>query len=301
MTASRKSVTIAVLLTCFNRKQETLNCLSSIFAQELSKNIAISVYLVDDGSTDGTKEAIQSKYPQVFLLKGTGNLFWTGGMELAFSTALKKGYDHYLWLNDDTLLYFNAVAMLLNTSKWLRKKGKEGIIVGSTQDKKTRLITYGGVKKGTWIRPCKFRWLTPKDVPLQCDTMNGNCVLIPRQVAEKVEGLDLTFRHYAADFDYGLRAVRAGFDVWIAPGFIGTCASNSPKEQFEKLLRSETANQLQRLGQPKGLPTQDAILHPFHEWKAFTQRHAGPLWPIYWILPYRRIFWLSISQRLKSF
>ncbi|MFH7244815.1 MAG: glycosyltransferase family 2 protein [Spirulina sp.] len=292
---------IAILLTCFNRKEQTLDCLSTVFNQRLLEDICLSVYLVDDGSSDGTSDAVLEVFPSVTLIQGDGQLFWTGGMELAFSTASKTGYDYYLWLNDDTLLYSDAVAMLLNTSRWLRKKGKEGIIVGSTQDKKTGLMTYGGVKKGTWVHPCKFRWLTPKEVPLQCDTMNGNCVLIPSQVAEKVEGLDLTFRHYAADFDYGLRAVRAGFDIWIAPGFIGTCASNSPKEQFEKLPKSETVNQFQRLSQPKGLPTQDAILHPFHEWKAFTQRHAGPLWPIYWILPYRRIIWLGITQRLRPF
>jgi hypothetical protein len=38
--------------------------------------------------------------------------------------------------------------------------------------------------------------------------------------------------------------------------------------------------------QPKGLPPQ--------EWSVFARRHAGVLWPIYWLLPYMRLFITSI-------
>ena len=52
---------IATLLTCHNRKEKTLKCLNSITAQHIPKQVGkIDVFLVDDGSTDGTSEAVKS-------------------------------------------------------------------------------------------------------------------------------------------------------------------------------------------------------------------------------------------------
>ncbi|WP_333410708.1 hypothetical protein [Microcoleus sp. LAD1_D5] len=44
---------IAVLLTCFNRKQKTLACLEALFNQTLPADTSLTTYLVDDASTDG--------------------------------------------------------------------------------------------------------------------------------------------------------------------------------------------------------------------------------------------------------
>jgi glycosyltransferase involved in cell wall biosynthesis len=47
---------IAVLMTCFNRKEKTLCCIESLFAQENMPTF--DLYVCDDASTDGTSEAI---------------------------------------------------------------------------------------------------------------------------------------------------------------------------------------------------------------------------------------------------
>ena len=44
---------IAVILTCFNRKQKTLACLEALFNQTLPADTSLTTYLVDDASTDG--------------------------------------------------------------------------------------------------------------------------------------------------------------------------------------------------------------------------------------------------------
>ncbi len=53
---------IAALLTCFNRKQKTLACLEALFNQELPADVDISTYLVDDASTDGTRDAVRQAH-----------------------------------------------------------------------------------------------------------------------------------------------------------------------------------------------------------------------------------------------
>ena len=79
---------VAVLVTCFNRMQITLRCLRDLTKEPLSSTLSLSVYLVDDASTDGTREAVCSEFPAVHLLNGNGHLFWGGGMRLAFGEAL---------------------------------------------------------------------------------------------------------------------------------------------------------------------------------------------------------------------
>ena len=57
--------TIAVLITCFNRKEKTLSCLKDIYAQEKEQNVTLDVFIIDGGSSDDTPNNIHKEYPQV--------------------------------------------------------------------------------------------------------------------------------------------------------------------------------------------------------------------------------------------
>ncbi|GHT87865.1 acetylglucosaminyltransferase [Bacteroidia bacterium] len=207
---------IAVLLTYHNRKDKTLICLVSLYDCLLLENQQIDVFLVDDGSTDGTSEAIKEKFPQVNIIQGNGNLFWNRGMHLAWKTATKtKDYDYYLWLNDDTVLCEHAVKELV---KCAENTNGENIIVGTTCDSKNEnLITYGGrIKKNRLI-------ITPNGQIQKCDYFNGNIVLIPRFVYQKIGMNDTVFHHALGDFDYGLRAKQMAVVSVVAPSILGKC------------------------------------------------------------------------------
>src|SRR5215203_4845952 len=120
---------VAALITCHNRREKTLLCLSALFDQDMLSKTTLEVYLVDDGSTDGTAEAVQAAYPEVKVWRGDGSLFWNGGMRLAFAEAMKVGYDYYLWLNDDTLLDDHAISSLLTTYRRVAEYGKPCSII----------------------------------------------------------------------------------------------------------------------------------------------------------------------------
>ncbi|MGD2179826.1 glycosyltransferase family 2 protein [Lusitaniella coriacea] len=291
---------IAVLLTCFNRKDKTLACLEQLFQQELPSQTAFVVYLVDDGSTDGTSEAIRQTYPQVKIFSGTGSLFWNGGMRLAFAEAMKSDYDYYLWLNDDTMIYPGALQTLLETSQQLQQQGQNrAIVAGSTQDPDTQKLTYGGMAQiSRWYPPFKAREVEPTDAPKACDMMCGNFVLIPRSVVEQIGNLDPALTHYAGDWDYGLRAKQEGCTVWIAPGYQGTCPRNPQPEPGSA---PKLEDGLKKIASPKGLALQDTTLQSFTEWKIIAKRHGGALWPVFWLLPYRKLLWsILFDRRLKK-
>jgi GT2 family glycosyltransferase len=273
---------LAILLTVYNRRVKTLTCLQSIFAQhELPSNLISQVFLVDDGCTDGTPQEVCKQFPKVIILPGTGNLFWCGGMRLAFATALQEGYDFYLWLNDDTILFENAIFRLLVTSKIY---GHQAIVVASTKDAVNNNLTYGGVRRSSGWRRLHFDKVPPEDQPIPVETMNGNCVLVPQLVAQRVGNLDPAFTHRWADYDYGLRARQLGVEIVLAPDYYGYCAQN---ESYEKVLsRKDIIN---RLISPLFLPPK--------EWAVFARRYSGLLWPIFWIHPYLKLF--RKSQLLK--
>lgn len=203
---------IAIILTVHNRKEKTLKSLKSLYDNNFSD---LQVFLTDDGCTDGTSEAVLSQYPTVKIVKGDGTLFWNRGMYKAWEEASKGKFDFYLWLNDDTYLYSDALIRMIESAEQF----PSSIIVGSTNSPDNKkLLTYGGFVNG--------RQIAPTEICQECDNFNGNVVLIPRTVFEKVGNLDWGFSHSIGDIDYGLRARKAGFKNMIAPGFMGECASN---------------------------------------------------------------------------
>lgn len=209
--------TIAVLLTVHNRKAKTLECLRRLYAQLPFEGYLLDVYVTDDGCTDGTPEAVKQQFPQVHIIHGDGNLFWNRGMFIAWQEAAKEDYDFYLWLNDDTLLLPNALKSLLASSQ---SKLNQAIIVAANRAKKEEKVTYSGHNKNGKI--------TPNGSLQSCDTFNGNCVLIPRYVYQKLGNLDWKFRHAIGDLDYGYRAKRAGIEMYVSSEYLGIC-DNNPK------------------------------------------------------------------------
>jgi GT2 family glycosyltransferase len=267
---------VAVILTCFNRRETTLNCLRAL-SQQTKK---ADVYLTDDGSSDGTSDAVSKQYPEVKILQGNGNLFWVGGMRLAFESAMRGNYDYYLWLNDDTILESDTLERLLTIHQQLKLQGRfDSIVVGSTKDPITGQASYGGAVKSSKWYSNKYNFVGASQSLQECDTMFGNCVLIPNSVASKVGNIDKAFIHSLGDLDYGLRAKNKGCSIWVAPGYVGTCSKNSIKNSWVDTKLS-TLERLKKVTHIKAFP-----LKP---WTVFCSRHSGFMWLIYWFLPYLR-------------
>jgi len=53
-----------------------------------------------------------------------------------------------------------------------------------------------------------------KDEVQHCDTINGNCVLVPAQIANELGALESAYAHGMGDIDYGLRAKQRNYDSW---------------------------------------------------------------------------------------
>ncbi len=285
-----REVSVAVILACYNRRDRTLQCLDRLFRAAAKMPCAkLSVFLLDDASSDGTGDAVSRNYPVVRVIQGTGDLFWNRGMHRAMTIAMEEECDYYLWLNDDTMLAESALVDLIETSNRTREQtGKAGIVVGTTEAEfGSGVATYGGRLRHNRWRPLQFELVLPGTAPTQCDTMNGNCVLIPASVAATVGALDPVFRHSMGDTDYGFRARKAGFNIWVMPGFAGVCKTNRPEGEWVDR-NVPLSRRLRKVIGPKALP-------PW-PWAVYTWRHAGLLSPLVWVWPYLNVVRTSIMM-----
>lgn len=271
---------IDVLMTCHNRRATTLSCLDSLHAQALPSGLNLDIWLVDDASTDGTAEAVSAAYPAVHILRGDGSLYWCGGMRLAWASAVEAGPDFLFLLNDDVVLNSSALAALLDTWRAGTRLASNGVIVvGSFCDPVTGEHAYGGQRrKGR--HPGRVAAIVPGKETRECDTFQGNAVLIPRAVYEHVGGFR-PFTHAMADTDYGYRARGLGCRILIAPGYQGTCIRNLIRVGRTGEGGTGLRERLRIACGPKGLPPRD--------WVLFLRSHSGWEWPLYWIWPYLRV------------
>lgn len=259
-------MTVAVLMTVHNRKNSTLRCLTLLYRQTDSLTrtgkYAFEVYLTDDGSTDGTSDAVSERFPDVNIVRGDGSLYWNRGMCAAWDAAAGSSPDFYLWLNDDIVLKPGAFSSLFEISAALRHKA----IVAGTAEGSDGTVSYGGrTRKGRIILP-------DKTIPVGCDIFNGNLVLVPKYVYERIGMLDSFYSHGFGDYDYGIRAEKAGIVSVVAPCILAVCDRNPGVPDW----RNSSLGLRERyraLAKPTGRPLKEQFVYDF--------RSEGLIWAVF--------------------
>ncbi|KOO50427.1 glycosyltransferase family 2 protein [Priestia koreensis] len=237
---------IAAVLTCFNRKEKTLNCIKKLMNQRRD----IDIYVCDDGSTDLTSEAIQELYPEVKIIKSTGGLFWSKGMFQAMKAAVVNNYDFYLMVNDDVDFYDSMLDIMLNSYKI---SSENCAIVGSTQSVISKDLTYGGSVLKTKWNINKKMLLKPNGEIQKCDFANWNCFLIDNFTVDHVGLIDNKYEHGIGDFDYSCQMKKKEIPIYIATDYVGICERNPIKNTFQDHTLSIN-KRLSLLLSAKGLP-----------------------------------------------
>ncbi len=281
---------ITVLITCHNRKEKTVTCLKALFAADLPAEYRLSFFLVDDGSTDGTSEAIKKNFPEVNVIEGNGNLFWAGGMRLAWTEALKHNFDFYLLLNDDTLLYPNAINLLIEAHNFaIEKFNKGGIYVGSTNDPEIKEFTYGGHKLLNGISS-RSQPVKPEAGNFRsCDFANANILLVSNNVVESIGILSDKFTHSVADYDYTLTAKKKGIPLLVCPDYCGTCSDEHGKNWLPG--NYPISERIKYLRSPKHLA--------YHEYLFFIRRHFPFYYPAAFLKLWAKTLFPSIWDNFK--
>ena len=282
-----KKKQIAVLITVYNRKELTLQCLKDIYDQECFDDYRIDIFVVDGGSKDGTPYAIKEVFPDVHVNVSEG-LYWAGGMRKAWSLAIEyaRDYDFFWLLNDDTHLYSNALKEAMGTHEYAGKKyGKGGLYIGSTQNKSENGEFSYGCRKLLNPKYSKFESLLPDGNYQAGDLANANIMMVSRDVYDKIGGFSDVYTHGIADYDYSLRATRAGFPCLACPCYCGECEDDHGNNW--KPANSTIRERIEYLYSPKGLAYMEYMYYiktffPSELVSAWIKLWAKTLLPIVW-------------------
>ncbi|MEI7811681.1 MAG: glycosyltransferase family 2 protein [Ignavibacteria bacterium] len=203
---------IFIIIPVHNRKQFTFNCLTALINQT-NKNFYIVV--IDDGSTDGTSEMIKDHFKDVILLKGDGNLWWSGATNLGVKYALKNNASYIMTLNDDTV---PCEDFMENMFHWAQEM-PNALLGALALNANTGQPDYGG-ELLSWKTAgyTKLLNLLKKDEQKGIHPVThypGRGLLIPAAVFNKIGFYDeKNFPQAVADDDFAHRAKRAGYNIY---------------------------------------------------------------------------------------
>lgn len=218
---------IYILITCHNRSATTEQAIRLASRSCDAAGITAQFIVYDDGSTDDTPSVLESLRQELDLvvIRGDGTAFWAAGMRSAEARALHDAQDTdlVLWLNDDVVLFPEAVSEALLS----HEIHPHAVLVGATRDPGNDALSYSGLTR-SGFHPLAFSMARPTGDLVPVDSFNGNFVLISGRTARRVGGIDGRFTHAFADIDYGIRAKSAGVQVLLLPDAVGTCARNPP-------------------------------------------------------------------------
>jgi GT2 family glycosyltransferase len=210
-----KQPSVYIVTPAHNAAAHTGPFLQSVRGQSYQN---IKVIIIDDGSSDGTGDLISNQFPDATVLKGDGDLWWSGATNKGVKYAINHDADYILTVNIDVVLDKACVKNLVEAGA----RNPDTLIGSVILDikHKTKVWYYGGYIDQ---RAGDFRHAsgTIKDVGEQLikpEWLTGMGVLIPSKVFADVGYYDnKNFPHYFGDSDFSLRAKRQGFELAVEP------------------------------------------------------------------------------------
>lgn len=213
---------IFIVIPVFNRLNFTIGCLSSLARQTA---VAHTIIVVDDGSSDGTSDYLRIHFPEVLVIKGDGNMWWTGATNAGVQKALalsSSSDDYILTLNNDLIVKEDYLTSLLLTANRYPRSLIGSVSLNIHDPEKvhfagTRWNSRTARYRSVMNRNISYTELKGQTDHVTTDLLPGRGVLIPIEVFRKIGVYDdASFPHYMADEDFSLRAKKAGYGLLIA-------------------------------------------------------------------------------------
>ncbi len=207
----------AVVLS-WNGREDTLGCLASLEHVQSG----LRVICVDNGSTDGSAQAVAKRFPDVELIEAGTNLGYAGGCNLGIRRALADGADWVMLVNNDATVAPDVVS---GFEQAIARRPRAGILAGKVYfADRPATIWFAGQRvsmlTGYSGRP---RGYGRADGPEYAEIVEtgravGALMAVSRPALDAAGLFDEALFAYVEDVDLALRVRGAGFDVVLAPG-----------------------------------------------------------------------------------
>jgi GT2 family glycosyltransferase len=206
---------ISVVLS-WNGVHDTLACLESLGDSKWTNH---EVIVVDNGSTDGTSDAVSKRFPDVEIIRSDRNLGFAGGNNLGIRRALAMNAEYVFVLNNDTMVPSGCLPRLVTTAEQLRDLGALCPLLTFANPRD--LIWYAGASfdpaKGRSGRMLGYRATDTGQYAgiYETDRAVGAAMLVPADVLRRVGLLNEALFLQYEDVDWSLRMRAAGLRIYV--------------------------------------------------------------------------------------
>lgn len=217
---------ISVVIVSWNVRELLRDCLASLRDREPGDR-PLEVAVVDNGSTDGSVEMVRQEFPEVILSVASDNPGFAASNN---SGAAGLSGAYLLILNPDTVVRPGALRSLrcaLQSDAGLWAAGPRLVEAdGSTQSSRRRFPTLSSLLvestpleqwPGFGAIGRELRMERPEDADLPADWLVGACLLVRREVWDRLGGMDAGFHMYFEETDLFRRAARLGWRARYVP------------------------------------------------------------------------------------
>lgn len=207
---------VSAVIPIHNRIRYTLRFLESFEKVDYPN---YEIIIIDDGSTDGSWEAISKHYPKVRLIRGDGTLWWSGATNMGIKDAVYRGTDYILTINNDVEVDPNFLKALVECAEENPRS-----IIGS-------MVYCKGEPTKLWFAGGTLGWKKGKSIVMigygeydrgqyegrrEVEAITGMGVLIKAKYFEEIGLYDRkNFPQYHADYDFTMRARKKGYRLII--------------------------------------------------------------------------------------
>lgn len=221
---------ISILIPIHNRIKITQIGIESLFfalsnyKKNRSGQLSFHVIVIDDGSTDGSSQWITENYPDIFILKGDGNLWWSGAMNKGTEYAIQTLESDFVLLWNDDIVASNDY--FVNLEKMIDNDDLKNKIVGSKiffYNDQSKLLSTGGIFNKFTGKMVMDRRLPKKSENYkECDWLAGMGSLIPASVfnIQDIWWDNVKFPQYYGDADFCLRCKKKGTKILLSSQLI---------------------------------------------------------------------------------
>jgi hypothetical protein len=218
---------ISVIIVNYNTSDMLIECLDSIFAsvavEEGKPSLDVEVWVVDNGSTDGSVAAVKKKYPKVNLIENKGNV----GFARANNQALIRGAGRYaVLLNSDTIVPKGQLDKLVAFMDDNPKVGIVGPQLLNEDGSKQNSIANAPTLLTELFNKSLLRRLFPDQfpgkehdisAPIEVDSVVGACMVVRNKATKKAGIFDDGFFFFFEETDLCMRMRFEGWKVMFHP------------------------------------------------------------------------------------